>query len=262
MCNAWNHPPGCACGWGWGYGSEKAFSNNQTTQVKKYNYGYESFTRNAMCPVCGSKVFFYQSSNGGRVFFDELGPPWPKHPCTDNKLFHNLNIRDSLDLLYKSNHPSVMDKMWKNSQWLPLFINEIKFTWFDFLEISGLLESEDAKYFIKINNDKIDRETVEFESIARFRYVTNRILELSLVTTEGMLITRQAYYTLEQCKNNITIIKPAGSYYSKSKKKVLKANKNEKEKRQSKKEKIEMRPKSDAFGNIMKDKLEHLLHKK
>jgi hypothetical protein len=29
-------------------------------------------------------VFFYQNENGSRVFFDELGPPWPKHSCTDN----------------------------------------------------------------------------------------------------------------------------------------------------------------------------------
>jgi hypothetical protein len=29
-------------------------------------------------------VFFYQSPYGGRVFFDSLGPPWPKHPCTDH----------------------------------------------------------------------------------------------------------------------------------------------------------------------------------
>jgi hypothetical protein len=34
---------------------------------------------NARCPVCGEPVFYYR-----RVFFDELGPPWPKHPCTDN----------------------------------------------------------------------------------------------------------------------------------------------------------------------------------
>lgn len=40
---------------------------------------------NATCPVCGETVFFYQSPNGGRVFFDDLGWPWPKHPCTDNK---------------------------------------------------------------------------------------------------------------------------------------------------------------------------------
>ena len=38
---------------------------------------------NATCPVCGKGVFFYANAAGGRVFFDELGPPWPKHPCTD-----------------------------------------------------------------------------------------------------------------------------------------------------------------------------------
>lgn len=39
---------------------------------------------NASCPVCGERVFFYQNSHGSRVFFDHPGPPWPKHPCTDN----------------------------------------------------------------------------------------------------------------------------------------------------------------------------------
>jgi hypothetical protein len=38
---------------------------------------------NAKCPVCNTQVFFYKSHEGGSVFFDELGPPWPKHPCTD-----------------------------------------------------------------------------------------------------------------------------------------------------------------------------------
>lgn len=46
---------------------------------------YPSYVNpNARCPVCGASVYFYQSPDGGRVFFDELGPPWPKHPCTDN----------------------------------------------------------------------------------------------------------------------------------------------------------------------------------
>ncbi len=46
---------------------------------------YPSYVNpNARCPVCGCAVYFYQSPYGGRVFFDELGPPWPKHPCTDN----------------------------------------------------------------------------------------------------------------------------------------------------------------------------------
>ena len=38
---------------------------------------------NAQCPVCGALVYFYANEHGSRVFFDELGPPWPKHPCTD-----------------------------------------------------------------------------------------------------------------------------------------------------------------------------------
>lgn len=40
---------------------------------------------NAYCPICGQSVYFYQSPYGGRVFFDDVGWPWPKHPCTDRK---------------------------------------------------------------------------------------------------------------------------------------------------------------------------------
>lgn len=47
---------------------------------------------NASCPVCGAAVFFYRADNGGRVFFDPpLGPPWGKHPCTDNVVPSNLS---------------------------------------------------------------------------------------------------------------------------------------------------------------------------
>ena len=38
---------------------------------------------NAHCPVCNAPVFFYQNERGSRVYFDEMGPPWPKHPCTN-----------------------------------------------------------------------------------------------------------------------------------------------------------------------------------
>lgn len=37
----------------------------------------------AHCPECGADVFFYSNEYGSRVYFDDLGPPWPKHPCTD-----------------------------------------------------------------------------------------------------------------------------------------------------------------------------------
>lgn len=38
---------------------------------------------NAHCPVCGAAVYFWSNAEGSRVYFDEMGPPWPKHPCTD-----------------------------------------------------------------------------------------------------------------------------------------------------------------------------------
>lgn len=47
---------------------------------------------NASCPVCGAAVYFYANQYGSRVFFDDLGPPWPKHPCTDNPTRHVTTV--------------------------------------------------------------------------------------------------------------------------------------------------------------------------
>lgn len=33
------------------------------------------------CPSCGEPVFFFMCNCGSKVFFDELGPPWPLHDC-------------------------------------------------------------------------------------------------------------------------------------------------------------------------------------
>jgi hypothetical protein len=103
-----NHYPWCTCGWcsggyrgGHGTGGsryapvftrhfkEQRASDNSPTHwawaaIPEFRT-LDSFTNpNASCPKCGAPVFFYKSPYGGRVFFDSLGPPWPKHPCTDN----------------------------------------------------------------------------------------------------------------------------------------------------------------------------------
>jgi len=92
MCNAWNHPPGCTCGWG-GEGHLGRRTGGSHTSFNVWPYGippiravtYHSYTiPNATCPVCGAEVFYYCNEYGSSVFFDDLGPPWPKHPCTDN----------------------------------------------------------------------------------------------------------------------------------------------------------------------------------
>lgn len=88
-CNAWNHPPHCDCGWGGDTGSVRAYatvaSSVNLSWSRSGSIRYASYVNpNAACPVCNARVFFYQSPHGGRVYFDELGPPWPKHPCTNN----------------------------------------------------------------------------------------------------------------------------------------------------------------------------------
>lgn len=88
-CNAWNHHHGCNCGWGGDTGGGGRYRAPAPAPVNVWTSpryrDLESYVNpNATCPVCGAAVFFYQSPYGGRVFFDEFGPPWPKHPCTDS----------------------------------------------------------------------------------------------------------------------------------------------------------------------------------
>jgi len=86
MCNAYNHPPGCTCGWGgdghsgssYGWqGSAPTIANGGTRVWSETN-----FTRPTHCPECGADVYFIRH-NGGSVWVDELGWPWPKHACFD-----------------------------------------------------------------------------------------------------------------------------------------------------------------------------------
>lgn len=78
-CNAFNHPLDCNCGWGGVY-----YDPTNPEYGSDYWQKEASHTNpNARCPVCGERVFFYRSPDGGAVYFDSLGPPWPKHPCTD-----------------------------------------------------------------------------------------------------------------------------------------------------------------------------------
>jgi len=65
---------------GWctgGLGGESGYARSCFDTVTSY------LDPNARCPVCGASVFFYRSPHNGRVFFDDVGWPWPKHPCTD-----------------------------------------------------------------------------------------------------------------------------------------------------------------------------------
>lgn len=88
MCNASNHPPGCTCGFGGPghlgrrvhYGAGSA-SPDWTFRkpLALWSYG-ESAAFSTTCPRCGARIYFVRH-NGGCVYVDELGWPWPKHGC-------------------------------------------------------------------------------------------------------------------------------------------------------------------------------------
>lgn len=129
MCNAWNHPLGCTCGFG-GEG-HRGVRSSGTYQTPFSSFHLETSNSisidpyvnpNARCPVCGQHVFFYESPHGGKVFFDELGPPWPKHPCTDRPGAYHFF--ESFPILRKKRSPKTVFH-WQRTGWAPCICTEM-----------------------------------------------------------------------------------------------------------------------------------------
>lgn len=62
-------------------------------------------TRETPCWWCSAPVFYHTNGNGDSVLFDELGPPWPVHPCWEE---HRASRADRVRqyLLHQPNGPS------------------------------------------------------------------------------------------------------------------------------------------------------------
>ncbi len=91
-------------------------SGTNRAVVKTFQTAVSYVNPNAHCPVCGDRVFYYQSPYGGRVFFDDLGWPWPKHPCTDNPRSQSGSVKT----IAVSGHTS-----FRNKEGLPLDLYEL-----------------------------------------------------------------------------------------------------------------------------------------
>jgi hypothetical protein len=97
-----NHYSGCRCGWCWGGGGWGSSSGRRTFTATAYGPTIGTTTRWAessdccwqtACPKCGAQVFFVRH-NGGSVWFDSLGKPWPKHHCfADDMVTSGLRSR-------------------------------------------------------------------------------------------------------------------------------------------------------------------------
>jgi len=116
-CNGFNHPPNCNCPWGPGYG--RAYRDEaEVPPSRQRHFGAQPSTKaerlvgitipNAKCQYCQSPVFFYRSPYDGKVFFDSLGPPWPKHQC----------ISSSVIATRTADRPVSTD--WESNGWIAL----------------------------------------------------------------------------------------------------------------------------------------------
>lgn len=211
MCNAWNHSPGCTCGFGGvghigrrgsGSSTPRTFSSAYWG-VPPITHTYESYVNpNARCPECHASVFFYQSPEGGRVFFDELGPPWPKHPCTDNSSIPK-NIRNITTPNKQGD--SARTYAWQVDGWDPYFIFLTERVDRSVLKIKGRFkEREVTLYILKRINPHGDTYQITSKSIAHLRNSGEGMYDLSFVTefARNNTITINAFSSLPQTRKN------------------------------------------------------------
>jgi hypothetical protein len=157
MCNAYNHPFDCPCGFGGdtgGGGGRRGWHRHVSIAevlerpisagwAKDSRGTVESYVNpNAHCPVCGAAVYFYRSPYDGRVFFDELGWPWPKHPCTDNR-------RDPLRVTRSSIASATprADPAWRAEGWHPLLASKV-YSAGDRLQVTGDFGDQFQEFYL------------------------------------------------------------------------------------------------------------------
>ena len=181
MCNAWNHPPGCACGWGGvghqgrGTGRQQRLFSYWPPGIPPISASIQSITiPNAKCPVCGESVFYYCNEYGSSVFFDELGPPWPKHPCTDNNTPSPPKILSIQGNTASKHYPS-----WKTNGWLPY-------------QVEGVAEIDQNTFKLSLRSIDTEEELV--------LYVSSQ----SIVYSKGIreLFPRESIVFVQQVKEH------------------------------------------------------------
>lgn len=99
MCNAHQHHAGCVCGFG-GDGHKGRGGNFSWLSASPYCIHEDGFCRKTSCPKCGCTPVYFIRHNGGCVWVNSLGIPWPKHECMiphENKMAFRLY--DSIQLV-------------------------------------------------------------------------------------------------------------------------------------------------------------------
>lgn len=213
MCNAWNHSPSCPCGFGGvGHAGRSGFGSYDwsppsiipSSWATSISGTYESYVNpNAVCPVCGAAVFFYRSPYGGRVFFDELGPPWPKHPCTDNGQTTTWVRAYRADPEHTG---PARTYRWQDDGWQPISITVVREVDKNVLEIRGLCREKEVMMYYRL---PLGCELDAFRGcLAHIRDITSSsplpAYEISVITPSGEIASGRAYKTLSHARGDGT----------------------------------------------------------
>lgn len=208
-CNAWNHSPNCNCGWGGQYHESYSSQKIPTQSVKSISPGYStpfSLTNNAACPVCGAPVFFFSNENGSKVFFDSLGPPWPKHPCTDVAFQASATLPIGPHTLEKILSQPIID----GGLWRDLFDLVVKDTG---IKPSTLIMSQRAKprtlAYIKQARDAFASLKSSADTIQRQSSINSRLERLLTIEHEINRLIRAAEISSAAAKASATAVTPS-----------------------------------------------------
>ena len=136
-CNGFNHAPNCNCGWKGGWKGK--FTSDASSSG--------TFVLNAKCPVCLQPVYYYQNRHGSKVFFDGLGHPWPKHPCTITKDMEIKVASSQGSKVDLSTYDIEKSDLYKNKYSVKFYKNSIPFLFFFTNEI--LNDAIDIKAYVK-----------------------------------------------------------------------------------------------------------------
>ena len=217
MCNAWNHSADCTCGFGGiGHAGRRALGSARTRSKIWWDPPitptYESYVNpNARCPECLEPVFFYQSPDGGRVFFDELGPPWPKHPCTDNQSIPKIII-DTLGQARRKDY--VQRYKWQAAGWAPFEVisarnvdQHLRKITAKFRDVSTF---KDKSIVLYVSQKPDDPHKLTTDSIAQVRKKDEGKFELSLISPDFMGPITLSGYTSSRMVLKIAELSKAG----------------------------------------------------
>ncbi|MES9831160.1 MAG: hypothetical protein ABW139_02870 [Candidatus Thiodiazotropha sp. DIVDIV] len=133
------------------------------------------------------------------MFFDELGPPWPKHPCTDNSSIpKQIGYNSSRSIQAPSKKYG-----WQMNGWAPFFITTISRIDNFSQKIIGMLREEEITLYINSifhHHGKID--IISAECISYARKEGDNKYKISLITTSDDTKEITAFKLLSEARKS------------------------------------------------------------